>query len=259
MQVSLKVRLSVLAAAISAAQCTPAAQAPITQPVQVMVEAWGPFARQCATTRVAHYEAHRQLSPNGVVQSHTTCIGLAAFPNADGSVELTASMNADDPSANPIIFRLLRNPSGAARTAMPGESGLLAYGSDVSEIADVLARDIGITTRQMVGPNQRLWLPIRLRLPFPVDSVMTCQPNGETADHDRRVLALACALDQQAKTDRLDAEIHLTGEQEVDIATGVRLSGDMTGWLRGQTRATDQSPWQPADEQLWYSKETEFD
>lgn len=259
MPASLKARALLLAVAISAVQCAPAAHAPITQPVQVMVQAWGPFSRQCATTRVSHYEAHRQLGPTEIVQTHTTCVGFSVFPHADGSVEITASTNADDPSANPIVSRILRSPSGASRTAIQGEYGLLAYGSDKPEVATVLARDIGVTARQLIGPNASLWLPIRLRLPFPVDSAMSCHPEAETADRGRKILVLDCALDQEAKTEHLQAKIYLTGEQQVDIATGVRLSGDMTGWLNGQVRLNDQSPWQPAKEDVRYSKETEFE
>lgn len=231
----------------------------MTQPVQVMEEAWGPFARQCTTTRVSHYEAHRQLSPSEVTQTHTTCVGFSAFPRADGAVEVTASMNADNATANPVISRILRSPSGASRTAMPGEPGLLAYGSDVPAAAAVLARDIGVTARQMIDPNQLLSLPIRLHMPFPVDGVLACHPSGEAMDRGRKVLVLDCTLDQDAATDRLQARIHLSGEQQVDIATGVRLSGEMRGWMNGRARLNDRSPWQPADGNVWYTKETEFD
>jgi hypothetical protein len=259
MPASLKARVLMLATAILAAQCSPTAKSPITKPVQVMAQAWGPFARQCATTRVSHYEAHRQLSPTEIVRTHTTCIGFSALARADGSVEITASMNADDPSSNPIISRILRSPTGASRTSIQGEAGLLAYGSDLPDTAEVLARDIGLTVRQLIEPNASLRLPIRLRLPFPVDGALACQPRGETVDHGRRVLVLDCTFDQEARTDHLQAKIHLTGEQQVDIATGVRLSGRMTGWLNGQARPNDQSPWQPADGAIWYSKETEFE
>jgi hypothetical protein len=248
-----------LAVAIAAAQCAPVAQTQVTQPVQVMVQAWGPFARQCTTTRVSHYAAHRQLSPNEIVETHTSCVGFSALANADGSVEVTASMNADDSSANPIVSRILRSPNGTSRTARQGEPGLLAYGSDVPAVAATLARDIGLTARQLIDPNESLAVPILLRLPFPVDGVMSCRPSGETAYHGRKVLALACTLDQEASTQSLQGMIHLTGEQYVDIATGVRLSGEMTGWLRGQVRLNYRSPWQPADERVWYSKETEFE
>lgn len=231
----------------------------MTQPVQVMVEAWGPFARQCTTTRVSHYAVHRQLGPREIVQTQTSCVGFSAIARADGSVVLTASMNADDPSSNPIVSRILRSPSGATRTAIQGEPSLLAYGSDVPEIAAVLARDIGVDTRQLIEPNKSLRLPIRLNMPFPVDGALSCRPAGETADHGRRVLVLECALDQDARTDHLQAKIHLTGEQQVDIATGVRLSGELTGWLNGRERPNDQSPWQPAQDDIWYSKETQFE
>jgi hypothetical protein len=259
MPASQKARASLLAAAISAAQCTTSAQTPMTQPVQVMEQAWGPFVRQCNTLRVSHYVARRQLSPSEIVQAHVTCIGFAAFPRADGSVELTASMNADDPSASPIVSRILRSPTGASRPAKPGESGALAYGSDVPELAAVLARDIGVTARQMIEPNQPLQLPIRLRMPFPVDGVLSCHPSGETVEHGRKVLVLGCTLDQEVSTGRLQAQIHLTGEQHVDIATGVRLSGGLTGWLNGQERPNDASPWQPIHDDISYAKVTEFE
>jgi hypothetical protein len=168
-------------------------------------------------------------------------------------------MNADNPGANPIISRILRSPSGASRTATPGEPGLLAYGSDVPADAAVLARDIGVTARQMINPNQSLWLPVRLHMPFPVDGMLACHPNGETTDHGRKVLVLDCTLDQDAATDRLQARIHLTGEQQVDIATGVRLSGEMNGWMNGRARPNERSPWQPANDNVRYNKETEFD
>jgi hypothetical protein len=231
----------------------------MTQPVQLMVEAWGPFARQCATTRVSHYAAHRQLSPSEIVETHTICVGFSALARADGSAEITASMNADDPSSNPIVSRILRSPSGASRTAIQGEPGLLAYGSDVPEVAAVVAREIGVTARQLVEPNESLRLPIRLHFPFPVDGALSCRPSGETDDHGRKILMLACMLDQEARTEHLQAKIHLTGEQQVDIATGVRLSGEMTGWLDGRVRLNDRSPWQPATEEVWYSKETDFE
>jgi hypothetical protein len=259
MSARLKRQVLTLAAALSAARCAPVPQAPMTQPVQVMEQAWGPFARQCSTTRLAHYEPHRQLSPREVVSSHTTCIGWSVLPQANGAVELTASMNPDDPTADPIISRILRSPSGASRTAIPGEPGLLAYGSDSPDVATVLARDIGVTARQMVSTNQMLWLPVRLRLPFPVDGAMSCRPGGTVADYGRKVLVLACTLDEQADTANLRARIQLTGEQRVDVDTGVRLSGELTGQLSGQMRLTKGSPWRPADDQVWYSKETEFD
>jgi hypothetical protein len=69
----------------------------------------------------------------------------------------------------------------------------------------------------------------------------------------------SCTFDQDERTDNLQAKLHLTGEQQVDIATGVRLSGEMTGWLNGQVRANDRSPWQPAQDNIWYSKQTEFE
>jgi hypothetical protein len=259
MPVSLKAKVLMSVIAVFAAQCSPAAQAPMTKPVQVMVQAWGPFARQCATTRVSHYEAHRQLSPKEIVQTRTTCVGFSALARGDGSVELTASMNSDEPSSIPIISRILRSPTGTSRTAIQGEKGLLAYGSDRPETATALARDIGVTARQLIEPNGLLWLPIRLHLPFRVDGALSCHPEGESVDHGRRVLVLNCTLDQAAKTDHLEAKIHLTGEQQVDIATGVRLSGEITGWLDGRSRLNDQSAWQPAEGAVWYTKETEFE
>ena len=259
MPAGLKARASLLVLAISAAQCTQATYAPMTQPVQVMVQAWGPFSRQCATTRLSHYAAHRQLSPSEVVQTHTYCVGFSALAQSDGSVELTASTNADDASSNPIISRILRNPSGVSRTAKPGEPGLLAYGSDVPARAAVLARDIGVTARQLIEPNQSLRLPILLHIPFAVDTALSCHPGGRMVDRGRKVLMLDCTLDQEARTDHIEAKIHLTGEQQVDIATGVRLSGELNGWLDGRMLLNDQSPWQPAKDDIWYSKETEFE
>jgi hypothetical protein len=42
---------------------------PVSQPTEIMRNAWGPFARQCITVEVFHYEtAHSEFSEN-----NTTC------------------------------------------------------------------------------------------------------------------------------------------------------------------------------------------
>jgi hypothetical protein len=88
----------------------------------------------------------------------------------------------------------------------------------------------------LVPPNEPLWLSIRLHIPYPVDGALSCHPAGETADHSRTVLVLDCRMDQEASTDHLQATMHLAGEAHVDIATGVRLSCELTGWLKERMR-----------------------
>jgi hypothetical protein len=225
-----------------------------------MGDAWGPFARQCITTRLSHDRPHRQLSPIEEVETTTVCFGFATQPRSDGSVEITASMNAADSASNLIVSRILRYPSGVSRPAQANDTGLLAYGSDVPDVAAALARDVGLMHQQLINSDEQIALPIRLRMPFPVDVTLVCQPSGEAEDHGRKVLVLNCTLDQDVTNDLLRGHLHLAGTQRVDVATGVRLSGSMNGWLNGQTRQHAGSRWvKTTDDHIWYSKWTDFE
>jgi hypothetical protein len=226
----------------------------------MMGDAWGPFARQCITTRLSHDRPNGHLSPIEEDKITAVCFGFATLPRSDGSVEITASMNAADSASNLIVSRILRYPSGISRPAQANDTGLLAYGSDVPDVADTLARDIGLKHQQQINPDEQIAVPIRLRMPSPVDVTLVCQPSGEAEDHGRKVLLLNCTLDQDVTNDLLRAHLHLAGTQRVDVATGVRLSGSMSGWLNGQTRQHGDSPWvKTSDDHIWYSKWTEFE
>jgi hypothetical protein len=251
-------RAVVLTTAIVVAACT--YRTPATSPIRPTTDAWGPFARQCITTRVLHYEAHRQLSPLEQGETTTRCTGFYAEQRSDGSVQITASTNAADPASPPIVSRIVRYPNGFSRAAQPTDTGVLAYGSDVPETAATIVRDIGLTRQQLTNASESLRLPLRLHVPFPIDAMATCRSGGEATDHGRKLLVLDCTLDQEVTTDRLQARLHLVGTQDVDLATGVRLSTEMNGWLDGRERLDPGSPWQQAsDHRVWYSRETEFE
>jgi hypothetical protein len=88
---------------------------------------------------------------------------------------------------------------------------------------------------------------------------MSCRPDGEHRDHRRDTLVLSCTLDQQIHTERLDEQVQLTGVEEIDIQTGVRLSSVLTGHLRGRSRLGDDAAWHLANNRLLYRREMEFE
>jgi hypothetical protein len=124
----------------------------------------------------------------------------------------------------------------------------------------VLAREIGLTARQLIRPNDIVTLPVRLSLPFPVDIELSCRPDGGRRDHGRDTLVLSCTLDQKVRTTRLDAQVRLAGVEEIDVQTGIRLSSVLAGRLSGRIRLSDRGEaWQSADDRLLYRRETDFE
>lgn len=175
------------------------------------------------------------------------------------AAEITASIGKPDQPSSSVVVRILRKTSGDARTAAPDDSGLLAQGSDAPDAAALLARDIGLTSRQLVSPNDTLPLSVRLSVPFPLDIVLACRPDGGHQEHGRDTLVFSCTLDQAIRTDRLDAKLRLAGVEEIDVRTGVRVSSVLSGHLSGRQRAGHDSAWQSANERLLYRRETEFE
>jgi hypothetical protein len=243
---------------ISLARCAPVADAPLSKPAEVMVDAWGPFARQCASTLVSYYVTTPR-NRREVFDHDTTCTGFSAFPNANGSVQITASTSPENQPSAPVISRFLRRPSGVSRVAVPGDAGLLAYGSDEPEVAARLEREIGVPARQLVASNETLVLPFHLDIPSTIEVDLSCHLDGQHLDRGRQTLVFSCAVDDYARTDRLDAHLHLSGVEEIDVATGVRLTGVLSGWLTGRQRSVDQARWQPVDDKIWYRRETELE
>jgi hypothetical protein len=194
-----------------------------------------------------------------VTENDTTCTGFSALPNADGSVQITSSTIGNGRLSEPIISRILRRPSGISRTAAPGDTGLLAQGSDVPTAAESLAREIGVPARQIITPNGTLVLPIHLDIPSIIEGTLLCHLDGQRLDRGRQALVFSCELDKHVLTDRLDAQLHLAGVEEIDVLTGVRLTSVLTGWLRGRQRFNEQARWQVADDHLWYHRETELE
>jgi hypothetical protein len=119
----------------------------------------------------------------------------------------------------------------------------------------VLASEIGLTARQVIGPNDIVALPVRLSLPFPVDIELSCRPDGGHRDRDRDTLVLSCTFDQNVRTPRLDARVRLAGVEEIDIQTGIRLSSVLTGGLNGRIQLGDRNgAWHSADDRLLYRR-----
>jgi hypothetical protein len=102
-------------------------------------------------------------------------------------------------------------------------------------------------------------LPIRLGIQFPIDGMLTCHPDGGHVDRGRGTLVFSCTLDEQVRTDRLDSRVHLTGVEEVDVLTGVRLSAEMVGSVTGRERLDAQAHWRPVDYHVWHTRTTELE
>jgi len=152
-----------------------------------------------------------------------------------------------------------RDTEGRARAAVPGDIGLLAQGSDAPEAAETLAREIGLTARQLINPSENMTLPIQLSVPFPVNGALSCHPDGKARNHGRETVVLFCTLDQNVRTDHLDVRVRLTGVEEIDVPTGVCLTSLLTGDLRGRIRLHDNAAWQSANDKLVYHRETDFE
>jgi hypothetical protein len=259
--------------------CASMATTPMSQPEEVMKAAWGPFARQCTTTRTSHLEATGRSGPNEVATSHESCIGFAATPAAGGAIEITGSTTSDEQPASPVLLRILRSPNGVSRPAAPGDTGLLAQGSDNKRLAEAFARQIGLMQQQVIAPTETLDLPISLYVPSPVEGMLQCHPDGGRVDRGRETLVFSCTMDEQVHTDRLDARLRLDGVEEVDVLTGVRLSGSFAGSMRGRQRVIAQARVQSGtqsgpqasvqgsaqghgravDDHIWYERTTEFE
>jgi hypothetical protein len=238
--------------------CTPVVSARMSEPTEVMNTAWGPFARQCTSTRNWHNEAVGRSKPMEVTASYESCSGFAAMSVAGGAMEITVS-TAIAQSSTPIISRMLRSPDGVTRPAASGDTGLLAQGSASPKVAEIFASQVGLTRRQVIDPKGTLLLPILLQIPSPVIGTLSCHPNGRSVEHDREIFVLTCASDEMISSDRVAARMRLGGVEAVDILTGVRLSGELHGSLIGRERFNPQSRWQPADYNIWYRRTTEFE
>jgi hypothetical protein len=237
--------------------CAPPASTPMSGPIDVMVSPWGPFARQCDSTRVSYDTMYRSGRPGlfEVASVYKTCAGFVAMPLDGNAVQITASVDKIDQTSSPLVLRILRTPEGIARAAAPGDTGLLAQGSDAQDAARVLASEIGLTARQVIGPNDIVALPVPLSLPFPVDIELSCRPDGGHRDRDRDTLVLSCTFDQNVRTPRLDARVRLAGVEEIDIQTGIRLSSVLTGGLNGRIQLGDRNgAWHSADDRLLYRR-----
>src|ERR1700761_1555313 len=81
--------------------CGPRAETPMNQPEEVMTAAWGPFARQCTSTRTSHY-AMVGREPEDVATTYEACIGFAAMPAAHGAMQITGSTTSNRRSSVPI-------------------------------------------------------------------------------------------------------------------------------------------------------------
>jgi hypothetical protein len=194
MQKLLRALVSSAVLSVPVASCTPAVDSSLSQPTEVMVDAWGPFARQCTTARASHYVTNQRLSPSKVTEQSTTCTGFSALPDADGSVQITGSTSTNGKLNAPIISRFMRQPSGVSHTAASGDTGLLAQGSDAPTAAESLAREIGVPARQIVEPNETLLLPVHLDAPSLIEGSLSCHLDGQGVDGGRQTLVFPALL-----------------------------------------------------------------
>lgn len=245
--------------AVTVTGCTPHADAPMSQPVEAMQAPWGPFARQCASTRISYPQIRWRVGDADVSHVYETCVGFSSIPSGGDAAEITASVGEPNRPSSTVTLRILRRAGGPAQLAAAGDTGRLAFGSGESERAARLAEDIGLTRRQLIRPEDTLALPVRLSMPFPVDSILTCHPDRGRRDRGRDTLVFACTLDEAVHTDHLDARVRLAGVEEIDVQTGIRLSSVLSGNLDGRKRASDHGVWEAANENLLYRRETEFE
>jgi hypothetical protein len=248
-----------MGAVLSLTGCVPEAATPITQPIEAMEAPWGPFVRQCDSTRLSRDTVRWRVGQTKIDEVYATCAGFSAMPAGRDAEQITASVGKIDQSLSPVVLRIMRRTDGVARPARPGDTGLLAQGSDAPDAAAILAQDIGLAARQMIKPNDTLALPLHLAVPFPLDVVMSCRPDGQRRDRGRDTLLLSCTMDQKVFTDRLDAQLRLAGVEEIDVQSGVRLSSELTGRLIGRKRRNADTGWHAADEQVEYRRETAFE
>ena len=116
---------------LSLTGCAPDAGTPITQPVEAMEAPWGPFARQCDSTRLSHDTVRWRVGQTEVAAVYQTCTGFSAMPAGRDAEEITASVGTIDPPSSPVVLRIVRRTDGVARPARLVTPGLLAQGSDV--------------------------------------------------------------------------------------------------------------------------------
>lgn len=230
----------------------------MSQPVEAMQAPWGPFANQCDRTRVSHATYRWRMGETEVSRVYETCVGFSATPSGHDAADIKATFGKPE-HPSPTAMRTVRDASGVAGTVLPGGDGLHAQGPDARNPEGVPAGDIGLTVRQVVTPNDTVALPVHLAVPFPLDMMMSCRPDGEHRDHGRHTLVLSCTLDQKIRTAYLDAQVRLAGVEEIDAQTGLRLSGVLRGHLNGRQRAGDDAAWRLANERLLYSRETVFE
>jgi hypothetical protein len=245
--------------AASLTACAPSADAPMRQPIEAMKAPWGPFARQCDSTRVSRTVVRFRNGDTEIAKDYETCAGFLSMPASNNSAQITVSVGEVNKPSSTMVLRLLRSPDGAVRAAEPGDTGLLAQGSDAPDAAKTLAREIGLTARQLINPNETMSLPIRLSLPFPLDVMLSCRPDGEHRDRGRDTLVFSCTLDQNIQTGQIVARVQLAGVEEIDVETGLRLTSLLTGRLNGRERQVDGAAWQSANDRLLYRRDTEFE
>jgi hypothetical protein len=90
-------------------------------------------------------------------------------------------------------------------------------------------------------------------------AAVSCSPDGEAVDRGRETLAFACTLDEAIQTDCLSARLRLAGVEEIDVLSGVRLSGALVGSLTGQERFSAHAGWRSVDYHIWYGRTTDFE
>jgi hypothetical protein len=106
-----------VAVAASLNSCAPAADTPMSGPIDVMVSPWGPFARQCDSTRVSSDTTYRggRVGVFEVANVYKTCAGFVAMPFGNNAAQITASVDKINQPSSPVILRILRTQEGAAR------------------------------------------------------------------------------------------------------------------------------------------------
>jgi hypothetical protein len=184
-------------------------------------------------------------------------MGFTARVLDGSSVEITASIETTDGPEAPVAARFVRGVTGNPAFGK-SKADVFSQGPGEQDAALDMAGQIGLSGRQTIHPHQTLTLPARLSLPSFVDIGLKCLPEGPGQINDRPTLVLSCVADQKVHTDDFTGQVRLSGTEEIDLRSGVRLAADLSGRMEGDKVSGADGKSQFDNYGLSYTVETEF-
>jgi hypothetical protein len=92
--------------------CAPQADTPMSRPVEAMQAPWGPFTRQCASTRVSEETMRWRVGDTDIGDVYETCIGFSSMPSGKDAAEITESVGEPNRPSSTVTLRILRRAGG---------------------------------------------------------------------------------------------------------------------------------------------------